>query len=307
MTRTTAPIGEAAAADAADPSRLRLTVESLTAGYPGRTAVSGVDLDVPAGRVVAVVGPNGCGKSTLLRAVARLHRPESGTVRAGDADVWQLGRRAAAHRIALLPQSPQAPEAITVAGLVRYGRHPHQGLFRQWSRADERAVREALDATGTTELAGRRLDELSGGQRQRCWLAMVLAQQTPIVLLDEPTSALDLGHAVDVLELVRDVAATGRTVVMVLHDLAAAARYADVLVALRDGRIVAQGPPREVVDAALVKELYGVDADVLRSPGDAAPVVVPTARPRTAVGVAAGDDTADDAPEESSGRAAAAP
>ncbi|MFF9347702.1 ABC transporter ATP-binding protein [Streptomyces sp. NPDC014734] len=273
----TGPAGPAGPAGRAV-SGTDLTVEALTAGYPGHTAVNGVDLSVPAGKVVAIVGPNGCGKSTLLRSIARLHRPDTGTVRAGGADVWRLSQRAAAHRIALLPQSPQAPEAVTVAGLVRYGRHPHQGLFRQWSREDEQAVREALSATGTAELAGRRVDQLSGGQRQRCWLAMVLAQRTPIVLLDEPTSALDLGHAVEVLELVREVAAAGRTVVMVLHDLAGAARYADVLVAMNGGRIVARGPAREVVDAALVRELYGIEADVLEAPGDGAPVVVPTAR-----------------------------
>ncbi|MCZ2527162.1 ABC transporter ATP-binding protein [Streptomyces sp. HB2AG] len=269
---------------------MELHVEGLTAGYPGCPVVDGVDLAVPAGRVVAVVGPNGCGKSTLLRAVARLHRPDAGTVTVGGEDVWKLPPRRAAHRLALLPQAPQAPEAITVAGLVRYGRHPHQGLFRQWSREDERAVREALAATGVEALAGRRLDELSGGQRQRCWLAMVLAQHAPVVLLDEPTSALDLGHAVEVLELVRDVARSGRTVVMVLHDLVSAARYADELVAMRDGRIVAAGPPREIVDAALVRELYDVEADVLRAPGDGAPVVVPAARTGADVRAGAGAD-----------------
>ncbi|KOT88165.1 iron-dicitrate transporter ATP-binding subunit [Streptomyces sp. NRRL F-5755] len=235
-------------------------------------------MTVESGTVVAVVGPNGCGKSTLLRCLARLHEPESGRVFAGDADVWRLKQREAAHRIALLPQSPQAPEAVTVAGLVRYGRHPHQGLFRQWSREDERAVTRALEQTGTSALAGRRLDQLSGGQRQRCWLAMALAQETPVVLLDEPTSALDIGHAVEVLDLVREVAAGGRTIVMVVHDLAAAARYADTVVAMRSGRVVAAGPPREIIDAALVKELYGVDAEILAAPSDGAPVVVPTAR-----------------------------
>ncbi|WP_069812397.1 ABC transporter ATP-binding protein [Streptomyces sp. TP-A0874] len=258
---------------------MELVVRKLTAGYAGHTAVDGVDLSVAPGRVVAIVGPNGCGKSTLLRAVARLHRPSSGSVRVGADDIWQLSQRQAAHRIALLAQSPQSPEAVTVAGLVRYGRHPHQGLFRQWSREDERAVREALESTGVADLAARRLDQLSGGQRQRCWLAMVLAQQTPIVLLDEPTSALDLGHAVEVLGLVREVAAAGRTVVMVLHDLASAARYADVLVAMKNGGVVASGPPRETVDAALVKELYGIDADILRAPDDGSPVVVPVAGP----------------------------
>ncbi|MBL1286367.1 ABC transporter ATP-binding protein [Streptomyces sp. For3] len=256
-----------------------LEVTALHAGYPGRPVVEDVGLTVPAGQVVAIVGPNGCGKSTLLRTVARLHRPESGTVRVGGEDIWELTRRRAAHRVALLPQSPRAPEAVTVAGLVRYGRHPQQGLLRQWSKEDENAVRDALEATGTTGLAAERLDRLSGGQRQRCWLAMVLAQHTPVILLDEPTSALDLGHAVEVLELVREVAATGRTVVMVQHDLAAAARYADLLVAMKDGRVVARGEPAGTVDEALVKELYGLDADILRAPGDASPVVVPRSRP----------------------------
>ncbi|MFE2410732.1 ABC transporter ATP-binding protein [Kitasatospora sp. NPDC059408] len=261
---------------------MELTVQGLTAGYgPGRPVLDGVDLAVPAGRVVAVVGPNGCGKSTLLRAVARLHRPDAGRVLVGGEDVWRLRPRRAAHRVALLPQSPQAPEAVTVAGLVRYGRHPHQGLFRQWSAEDERRTVHALRATGVEALADRRLDRLSGGQRQRCWLAMVLAQDAPVVLLDEPTSALDLGHAVEVLELVREVAAGGRTVVMVLHDLAAAARYADLLVALRDGAVVAGGPPREVVDPDLVRALYDVDTDVLPAPADGAPVIVPRPRPRT--------------------------
>ncbi|KOG52726.1 iron-dicitrate transporter ATP-binding subunit [Streptomyces griseoflavus] len=257
---------------------MELRVEQLTAGYAGHPVVDRVDLTVESGTVVAVVGPNGCGKSTLLRCLARLHEPESGRVFAGDADVWRLKQREAAHRIALLPQSPQAPEAVTVAGLVRYGRHPHQGLFRQWSREDERAVTRALEQTGTGALAGRRLDQLSGGQRQRCWLAMALAQETPVVLLDEPTSALDIGHAVEVLDLVREVAAGGRTIVMVVHDLAAAARYADRVVAMRSGRVVAAGPPREIIDAALVKELYGVEAEILAAPSDGAPVVVPTAR-----------------------------
>lgn len=254
-----------------------LEVRALHAGYPGRPVVEDVDLTLPAGQVAAIVGPNGCGKSTLLRAIARLHRPESGTVHADGADIWSLGRRQAAHRVALLPQSPRAPEAVTVAGLVRYGRHPHQGLLRQWSREDEQAVRDALEATGTTDLAAERLDRLSGGQRQRCWLAMVLAQHTPVVLLDEPTSALDLGHAVDVLELVREVAATGRTVVMVQHDRRRRA--------LRRHRHRHEerprhrpGRPRDTVDEALVKELYALDADILQAPGDASPVVVPRAR-----------------------------
>lgn len=258
---------------------MELRAEQLTAGYEGRDVVRQVDLTVKSGEVVAIVGPNGCGKSTLLRCLAKLHEPLSGRVFADGADLSKLGRRETAHRIALLPQSPQAPESVTVSGLVRYGRHPHQGLFRQWSREDEEAVDRALSATGVDVLGDRRLDELSGGQRQRCWLAMALAQETPVVLLDEPTSALDIGHAVEVLDLVREVAAAGRTIVMVLHDLAAAARYADTVVAMKDGRIVASGPPRTIVDVDLVRELYGIDVEILTAASDGAPVVVPIAQP----------------------------
>ncbi len=251
-----------------------LDVSGVCAGYAGTPAVRDVSFTAEAGRVVAIVGPNGCGKSTLLRAVARLHKPTSGAVQVGGEDLWRMRPRQAAHRVALLPQSPQAPEALTVAGLVAYGRHPHQGLFRQWSVRDEEAVAEALEATGTVGLAGRRLDELSGGQRQRCWFAMVLAQESPVLLLDEPTSALDMGHAASVLGLARGVARSGRTVVMVLHDIGAAARYADDVLAMRDGEVVAWGPPAEVVDAALVRALFDVEADILTAPSDGAPVVV---------------------------------
>lgn len=239
--------------------------------------MSGVNLVVPPGEVVAVVGPNGCGKSTMLRCLARLHRPDNGQITVDGVDVWSMRPRRAARRIALLPQSPTAPEAITVTELVAHGRHPHQGLFRQWSTADERAAGEALTDAGLSGLAHRRLETLSGGQRQRAWLAMVLAQQTPIVLLDEPTSALDLGHTVEVLNLIRRVAATGRTIVMVVHDLVSAARYGDILVAMRDGVVEAAGPPSEVVTPELVERLYGVTADILTAPGDGAPVVVPRA------------------------------
>lgn len=245
----------------------------------GKTPVlHNVNLTIEPGQVTVIAGPNGCGKSTLLRCMARLHRPQSGTISIDASDIWTLRGRDTARRIALLPQAPVAPEGITVAALVRYGRHPHQGLFGQWSQQDERAVANALKETGTADLAGRRLDELSGGQRQRCWLAMALAQETPLLLLDEPTSMLDLGHQVDVLELVRTLARAGRSIVMVLHDLGAAARYADTLVAMQAGRIVANGAPRKIVTPALVRQLYGIDADIINASGDGAPVVVPHAR-----------------------------
>lgn len=254
---------------------MKLTVQRLRAAYGDLVAVDGVDLRVHPGQVLAVVGPNGCGKSTLLRAMARLHRPTSGRVLIGDNDIWRLRPRHAAHRLTLLPQAPRAPEGITVTGLVQYGRHPHRSPLRQWSPDDERAVDEALRSTGTVDLADRPLDTLSGGQRQRCWVAMIVAQQTPVLLLDEPTSMLDLGHGTEVFSLIRSLAAHGHSIVMVVHDLASAARYADMLLTMRGGRALACGPPREIVDAAMVAELYDVDADILHAPADGSPVIVP--------------------------------
>jgi iron complex transport system ATP-binding protein len=255
-----------------------LKIEGLYAMHGKTPVLHDVNLTIEPGQVTVIAGPNGCGKSTLLRCMARLHRPRSGTISINSNDIWTLRGRDTARRMALLPQAPVAPEGISVAQLVRYGRHPHQGLFGQWSQQDERAVANALEETGTVDLAGRRLNELSGGQRQRCWLAMALAQETPLLLLDEPTSMLDLGHQVDVLELVRSLALAGRSVVIVLHDLGAAARYADTLVAMQAGRIVASGPPRKIVTPALVRQLYGIDADIINAPGDSAPFVVPRAR-----------------------------
>ncbi|MFC5475417.1 ABC transporter ATP-binding protein [Paraherbaspirillum soli] len=257
-----------------------LIVKGLHASHQKIPVLHGVDLTIEPGRVTVIVGPNGCGKSTLLRCMARLHKPVLGSVHLGGEDLWRLRPQQAARRLAMLPQTPQAPEGITVGGLVRYGRHPHQGLLQQWSAADEQAVRAALQATDVLQLADRRLDQLSGGQRQRCWLAMVLAQETPLLLLDEPTSMLDLGHQVDVLNRVQALAAAGRGVVIVLHDLVAAARYADTLVAMRDGRVLATGTPRQIVTPALVRQLYDLEVDVLAAPGDGAPVVVPASARR---------------------------
>ncbi|TJZ63944.1 ABC transporter ATP-binding protein [Chitiniphilus eburneus] len=254
---------------------MNLHVEGLKADYRERPVLTGVDLVIASGEVVAIVGANGCGKSTLLRSMARLHRPAAGRVLVDGEDLWAMRPGDAARRVGLLPQFPQAPAGITVEALVGFGRYPYQGLFRQWSREDEAAVAQALRETDMLDHAARPLERLSGGQRQRAWLAMVLAQQTPILMLDEPTSMLDLGHQVEVLRLVRGLATAGRTVVMVLHDLAAAARYADTLVALHDGKVLAHGAPRSVVTAQRVRTLYGIDAHVIAAPDDGAPVVVP--------------------------------
>ncbi len=255
-----------------------LATDRLDLGYDGTRVVHALDLRLPPGRVTAIVGPNGCGKSTLLGALARVHAPQGGAVLLDGRDLATLRPRDAARRIGLLPQQAEAPDGLTVRDLVRYGRHPHQGLLRQWSPEDAAAVHRALAAADLLDLADRPLDTLSGGQRQRAWIAMVVAQETAVVLLDEPTSALDLGHQLEVLDLVHDLAVRGRTVVLVLHDLSTACRHADHLVAMRAGRVVAEGPPADVVTPALVRKLYGVEAQVLRDPTSGTPVVCPVRR-----------------------------
>ncbi len=235
-----------------------------------------LDLDVVDRGITAVIGPNGCGKSTLLRALGRLLRPRGGEVLLDGRRIDRLPTREVARALGMLPQSPVAPEGLTVADLVTRGRHPHQAWFRQWSHDDEEVVAAAMAWTGVLDFEDRPVDALSGGQRQRAWIAMALAQGTDLLLLDEPTTHLDLAHAVDVLDLVdRLHHDRGRTVVMVLHDLNLAARYADHLVAMRDGRIVAQGPPREILTAELLADVFGLTATVLPDPVSDGVLVVP--------------------------------
>ena len=253
-----------------------LSTEDLVLGYDERTVVDHVDVTLPTGRVTVIVGANACGKSTLLRGLARLLRPRGGAVLLDGRDIHQTPTREVARRLGLLPQSPVAPEGVTVGDLVARGRSPHQRWWQQWSAEDERAVADAMTATDVTALSGRPVDELSGGQRQRVWLAMALAQETELLLLDEPTTYLDLAHQVEVLDLAAELNAVhGRTVVMVLHDLSLAARYADSLVAMRDGRIVAQGPPREVITPELLADVFGLTAAVLPDPVSDGVLVVP--------------------------------
>ncbi|MBM6403405.1 ABC transporter ATP-binding protein [Phycicoccus sp. CSK15P-2] len=257
----------------------RLVADTVSLGYDDRVVVDGVSLEVPTGRTTVVVGPNGCGKSTLLRGLGRLLRPRGGTVLLDGDEIGALPTREVARRLGLLPQQPVVPEGVGVLELVERGRYPHQGIFRSWTRADEEAVLAALERTDLVDLAGVPVDSLSGGQRQRVWLAMVLAQATPVLLLDEPTSFLDLAHQLDVLDLVRGLCDdAGTTVVMVLHDLAMAARYADHLVAMRGGRVVAEGPPGEVVTPEVVEQVFGVSAHVLTDPDTGTPVVIPRRR-----------------------------
>ncbi|WP_328348821.1 ABC transporter ATP-binding protein [Micromonospora sp. NBC_00421] len=257
----------------------------MTLAYERRVVARDLSVAVPDRSFTVVIGPNACGKSTLLRALARTLRPAAGTVLLDGRDIHSVRSREVARTLGLLPQSSVAPEGITVADLVARGRYPHQGLLRQWSTEDERVVTEAMAATGVGELAGRPVDELSGGQRQRVWIAMALAQQTSLLLLDEPTTYLDVAHQIEVLDLcARLHEEQGRTLVAVLHDLHHAARYATHLIAMRDGRVVAQGDPREVVTAALVEEVFGLPCRIVEDPETGTPLVVPRARRRSQSG-----------------------
>ncbi|MCX4662077.1 ABC transporter ATP-binding protein [Streptomyces uncialis] len=259
---------------------VRLRGEGLTLAYDERVVTDALDIAVPDGSFTVIVGPNGCGKSTLLKALSRMIKPRAGTVLLDSAPIGSYSTKEAARLLGLLPQTSTAPGGITVGDLVARGRFPHQRLLRQWSPADEEAVVEAMEMTHVLDLADRFVEELSGGQRQRVWLAMVLAQQTGILLLDEPTTFLDLAHQVEVLDLCWDLHhRRGHTLVLVLHDLNQAFRYATHLIVMKDGRIEAQGDPMEIVTPELVRDVFGLDCRIIPDPEVGTPLVVPAARP----------------------------
>ncbi|GAA1347310.1 ABC transporter ATP-binding protein [Falsarthrobacter nasiphocae] len=261
-----------------------LRAEGVSLAYDRRVVVENLSVTIPRGKVTVIVGPNGCGKSTLLRGFARLLPPTRGTFFVEGERLAAMPLKESAKRLGLLPQQPIAPEGITVRDLVGRGRHPHQGLFRRFTDADRHAVGRALTETGTLELASRDVAELSGGQRQRVWIALALAQETPILLLDEPTTYLDLAHQMDVLSLVlKTQRERGGSVVMVLHDLNLAARFADHLIAMRGGRVVGEGRPEDVLTREAVREIFGLESTVTECPETGKPLVVPasTAAERT--------------------------
>ncbi|MEE4546225.1 ABC transporter ATP-binding protein [Streptomyces sp. V4-01] len=309
--KSTAPTGPGLPAVPGVPAQ-RLAAESVTLAYDQRVIARDLSVAIPDQSFTVIVGPNACGKSTLLRALSRLLKPAEGRVLLDGRAIGTLPAKAVARTLGLLPQSSVAPDGITVAGLVARGRYPHQGLLRQWSAEDERIVDESMAATGVAALADRYVDELSGGQRQRVWIAMALAQQTPLLLLDEPTTYLDIQHQIDVLDLCADLhEQRGRTLVAVLHDLNQAARYATHLIAMRDGRIEAQGRPAEILTAALVEEVFGVRCRIIEDPESGTPLVVPSARRATrpadtAVTAGPATDPADTASSDAAATAATA-
>ncbi|HEY8576399.1 MAG TPA: ABC transporter ATP-binding protein [Devosia sp.] len=253
-----------------------IAVDTLSLGYGSTTILDALSLDIPRGKITVLAGPNGCGKSTLLRAIRRLHKPSGGRILLEEGDIAQLGERLLARQIGLLAQSPSAPDDMTVEELVRLGRYPHQTMLRPWSLADTEALERAMAGTGVSHLRHRHLGSLSGGQLQRVWIAMVLAQETDIVCLDEPVNHLDMSHQLDCLDLVRQLNSDhGRTVVLVLHDLNLAARYADQLVFLRNGVVAASGRPEELMTEALIAQVFDVDAMVITDPAYGRPLCIP--------------------------------
>lgn len=256
-----------------------LTTRNLTLAYDRATIIKDLNLEIPAHQITALVGANGCGKSTLLKGLARLLKPQSGMVYLDGVAIAKRSTKDIAKQLGLLPQSPVAPEGLTVRELVAQGRYPHQSWFQQWSDADEQFTEQALATTGMSNMGDRPLDSLSGGQRQRAWIAMALAQNTEILLLDEPTTFLDLAHQIEVLDLLYDLNQTqGRTIVMVLHDLNQACRYADYLVAMRRGHIYAQGHPSEVMTESMVQDVFGLESRIVPDPITKMPMCIPVSR-----------------------------
>lgn len=253
-----------------------LRTEQLTLSYDALLIIDQLNLAIEIGKITALVGPNGCGKSTLLRGLARLLKPKAGAVLLDGAAIHKLPTKELAKQLGILPQGPVAPEGLTVHELVAQGRYPHQSWFQQWSEDDARATSRALAITGMAHMAARAVDTLSGGQRQRAWIAMTLAQETKVLLLDEPTTFLDMAHQIEVLHLLERLnRVEGRTIVMVVHDLNHAARYAHQIVALSNGQIVAAGSPAEVVVPATVRAVFGVEADIVPDPRTGLPLCIP--------------------------------
>ncbi|WP_078379067.1 ABC transporter ATP-binding protein [Sutcliffiella halmapala] len=261
-----------------------LETQSLTLSYGDSIIIEELDLKIPKGEITVFIGGNGCGKSTLLRSLARLLKPKDGNVLLEGKAISEQSTKEIAKQLAILPQGPTAPEGLSVLQLVKQGRYPYQSWLKQWSKHDEKVVRDSLKATGMEELAERTVDSLSGGQRQRAWIAMTLAQETDVILLDEPTTYLDLTHQIEILDLLFELnEKENRTIIMVLHDLNLACRYAHHIVAIRDKQIYAQGKPEEVINCSLVKNVFDMNCQVTTDPLFGTPLCIPHGRGRCIV------------------------
>ncbi|ELK47106.1 ABC transporter ATP-binding protein [Halobacillus sp. ACCC02827] len=258
-----------------------LFANNLTLGYGDSIIIDSLDVKIPKGKVTVLIGGNGCGKSTLLRSMARLLKPKSGEVILDSKDIAKMRTKEVAKKMAILPQSPTTPEGLTVYQLVKQGRYPYQGFGKRWSKDDEHAVMTALEDTNLTELKDRTVDSLSGGQRQRAWIAMTLAQDTDTLLLDEPTTYLDMTHQIEILDLLFDLNQDkGRTVVMVLHDINLACRYADHIIAVKDKTVYSQGKPEEVVSCEMMQHVFEMTCDVREDPLFGTPMCIPHGKGR---------------------------
>ncbi|EIF14613.1 ABC transporter [Bacillus sp. 5B6] len=265
-----------------------ISTETLSLGYGETVIIDELDVAIPKGEITVLIGSNGCGKSTLLRSLARLMKPRGGSVLLEGKAIAKLPTKEVARELAILPQSPSAPEGLTVHQLVKQGRYPYQSWLKQWSNEDEDAVAKALKATKLEEMADRPVDSLSGGQRQRAWIAMTLAQDTDIILLDEPTTYLDMTHQIEILDLLFELnEKEKRTIVMVLHDLNLACRYAHYLVAIKDKQIYAEGRPEEVITCELVQQVFAMNCQVTQDPLFGTPLCIPHGRGRCIVQEAA--------------------
>jgi len=261
--------------------RMDLEAQSITVGYGDDPILEALNLQIPKGKVTVFIGKNGCGKSTLLSTFARLIKPSLGSIVLNGRDIAKTATKKVARDLALLPQGPVAPEGLTILQLVRQGRYPYQNWLNQWSVEDENIIRHALKVTNLEDLSDRPVDSLSGGQRQRAWIAMVLAQNTDILLLDEPTTYLDLAHQMDILDLLFALNRTEkRTIAMVLHDINLACRYADHIVAVGDKKIYAQGAPEDIVTAQLMKDVFQMNAEIIVDPIFGTPMCIPHGRGR---------------------------
>lgn len=259
-------------------SESQLWTEDMTIQYGDRIISQNLSVNIPRESFTVIVGPNACGKSTLLRALSKLIKPSMGQVVLDGKNITKYKSKEVARKLGLLPQSSTAPDGITVANLVAHGRYPYQNFMNQWTNADEEAVLSAMEVTNTSAISNRFVDELSGGQRQRVWVAMVLAQKTPLLLLDEPTTFLDLTHQIELLELFKDLNQQGNTLVAVLHDLNHAARYANHMIAMKDGQVVAQGDPREIVTEELIENVFDLKCTIIEDPIARTPLIVPLGR-----------------------------